>query len=192
MSNNSLQTQLNNVLNDLESTYLDFFGGKLWAGVNASPTKSSFVASSTKDDEIKDAKALAALTKIPFDGWAKLHAVCHHCGEKGHIRPHCPKYIEQVKSRGLKPPSEAHPRAPPVAQPPGLPNPRCDYSKNQKAKAIWAAAFKAPFNNNCIDNLNGNNGNDSNKGNQDKDELPNNEADEDLCGFLSMVGYLKE
>jgi hypothetical protein len=29
MSNNSLQTQLNNVLNDLESTYLDLVGGKL-------------------------------------------------------------------------------------------------------------------------------------------------------------------
>jgi hypothetical protein len=56
MSNNSLQTQLNDVLNDLESTYFDLVGGKLWAGVNASPTKSSFVAGSTEDDEIKDAK----------------------------------------------------------------------------------------------------------------------------------------
>jgi hypothetical protein len=40
--------------------------------------------------------------------------------------------------------------------------------------------------------LNGNDGNDSNKGNQDKDELPDSKADKDLCGFLSMVGYLKE
>jgi hypothetical protein len=134
MSNNSLQTQLNDVLNDLESTYLDLVGGKLWAGVNASPTKSSFVAGSTKDDEIKDAKALAALKKIPFDEWAKLHAVCHHCGEKGHIRPHYPKYIGQVKLGGLKPPSKARPCVPPVAQRPGLPNPRRDYSKNQKQK----------------------------------------------------------
>jgi hypothetical protein len=38
MSNNSLQTQLNDVLNDLESTYLDLVGGKLWVGVNASHT----------------------------------------------------------------------------------------------------------------------------------------------------------
>jgi hypothetical protein len=167
-------------------------GSKLWAGVNASPTKSSFVAGSTKDDEIKDAKALVALKKIPFDEWAKLHAVCHHCGEKGHICPHCPKYIEQVKSGGLKPPFKARPHAPPVAQPPGLPNPWHDYSKNQKAKAIWTAAFKALFDDNCIDDLNGNNGNDSNKGNQDKDELLDRKADEDLCGFLSMVGYLKE
>jgi hypothetical protein len=40
--------------------------------------------------------------------------------------------------------------------------------------------------------LNGNDGNNSNKGNQDKDELPDNKADEDLHSFLSMVGYLKE
>jgi hypothetical protein len=162
------------------------------SGVNASSTKSSFVAGFTKDYEIKNAKALAALKKILFDEWAKLHAVCHHCGEKGHIRPHRPKYIEQVKLGGLKPPSKARPCAPPVAQPPGLPNPWSDYSKNQKAKAIWAAAFKAIFDNDHIDELNGNDDNNSNKGYQDKDELPNNEANKDLCGFLSMVGYLKE
>jgi hypothetical protein len=133
-----------------------------------------------------------ALKKIPFDEWTKLHAVCHHCGEKGHIRPHCPKYIEQVKLGGLKPPSNARPCVSPVAQTPGLPNPWRDYSTNQKAKAIWAAAFKVLFDNDCIDDFNGNDGNNSNKGNQDKDELPDNEANEDLCGFLSMVGYLKE
>jgi hypothetical protein len=70
MSKNSLQIQLNNVLNDLESTYLDLVGGKLWAGANASPTKSSFVAGSTNNDEIKDATALVALKKILFDKWA--------------------------------------------------------------------------------------------------------------------------
>jgi hypothetical protein len=84
-------------------TYLDLVGGKLWAGVNASPTKSSFFAGSTNDDEITDGKALAALKKIPFEEWTKLHAICHHCGEKGHISPHCPKYIEQVKSSKARP-----------------------------------------------------------------------------------------
>jgi hypothetical protein len=72
---------------------------------------------------------------------------------------------------------------------PGLPNPQHDYSKNHKAKTIWAAAFKALFNDNCIDELHGDN---SNKGNQDKDELPDNKANKDLCSLLSMVGYLKE
>ncbi len=109
MSKNSFQTQLNDVLSDLELTYLDLVGAKLWAGVNASPTKSSFVADFINDDEITDTKALVALKKILFDEWGKLHAVCHHCGEKGHIHPHCPKYIEQVKLGGLKPPSKARP-----------------------------------------------------------------------------------
>ncbi len=126
MSNNSLQTQLKDVLIDLKLTYLDLVSGKLLAGVNASPTKSSFVAGSTDDDEFTDTKVLVVLKKIPLDKWAKLHAVGHHCGEKGHIHPHCPKYIEQVKLGGLKPPSKAHPWAPPVAQPPGLPKPWCD------------------------------------------------------------------
>lgn len=25
---------------------------------------------------------------------------CHHCGEKGHIRPHCPKYKAELERRG--------------------------------------------------------------------------------------------
>ncbi len=40
--------------------------------------------------------------------------------------------------------------------------------------------------------MNGNNGNNSNKGNQEKDELPDKEANKDLRSFLSLVGYLKE
>jgi hypothetical protein len=79
-----------------------------------------------------------------------------------------------------------------LLNPPGLPNPWRDYSKNQKAKAIWAAAFKALFDNDCINKLNGNDGNDSNEGNEGKDELSNNKADENLRGFLSMVGNFKE
>ncbi len=43
MQTSSLQTQHNDVLNDLEATYLDLVGGKLWAGVNSSPTKSAFL-----------------------------------------------------------------------------------------------------------------------------------------------------
>jgi hypothetical protein len=57
---------------------------------------------------------------------------------------------------------------------------------------MWAAAFKALFKDNCVDNLNSNDGNNSNKGNQDKDELLDNKANKDLRGFLSLVGYLKE
>ena len=52
MNSNFLQSQLNDVLNDLKITYFDLVGGKLWAGVIASPTNSSFVAGSTNDDDI--------------------------------------------------------------------------------------------------------------------------------------------
>ncbi len=43
MKNTSLQNQLNNVLNDLETSYLDLVGGKLWAGINSSPQGSAFI-----------------------------------------------------------------------------------------------------------------------------------------------------
>ena len=42
MHSSSLQTQLNDVLNDLKATYLDLVGGKLWVGNTASPTKATF------------------------------------------------------------------------------------------------------------------------------------------------------
>ena len=104
MQTSSLQTQHNDVLNDLEATYLDLVGGKLWAGVNSSPTKSAFFADYTLEDEINKTCELAAQKKLPFDEWVKLFAKCHHCGEKGHIRPHCPDYVAKVKSGEIKMP----------------------------------------------------------------------------------------
>jgi hypothetical protein len=43
MKNTSLQNQLNDVLKDLETSYLDLVGGKLWAGINSSPQGSAFI-----------------------------------------------------------------------------------------------------------------------------------------------------
>jgi hypothetical protein len=67
MQTSALQIQLNDILNDLEATYLDLVSGKLWAGVNASPTKSAFIADCTLEDEINKVRALAAQKKLPFD-----------------------------------------------------------------------------------------------------------------------------
>jgi hypothetical protein len=39
----------------------------LWAGVITSPTNSSFIVDSAKDDEIKQAKAIVAMKKVPYD-----------------------------------------------------------------------------------------------------------------------------
>ena len=186
MQTNSLQTQLNEILKDLESTYLDLVGGKLWAGINASPTKSAFVVDYSLEDEINEARALALQKKIPFEEWAKLYAKCHHCGEKGHIRPHCPQYIEKVKSGEIKPPFKRNAAR---NQPP---KPRREYSKDPKAKALWVAAFNAIF------------GEDDEDGaaeevagveqNQDREpeEHDTETGDEDMRSFLSLAGSLKE
>ncbi len=109
MKNTSFLNQLNDVLNNLDTSYLDLVGGKLWGGVIASPTKSSFLANYNDNEEINKAMAMTAMKKLPFAEWVKLHATCHHCGEKGHIHPHCPKYIEQVKSGQIKIPPKQRP-----------------------------------------------------------------------------------
>ena len=192
MQTSSLQTQLNDLLKDLESTYLDLVGGKLWAGVNASPTKSAFVVDYSLEDEIKEARVLALKKKLPFEEWAKLYAKCHHCGEKGHIRPHCPQYIEKVKLGEIKLPFRRNAARPqPTGKPTGLPKPRREYSKDPKAKALWVAAFNAIF------------GEDEDDGaaeevadveeNQDHETDEGIESsDEDLRSFLSLAGSLKE
>jgi hypothetical protein len=138
MTSSSLQSQLNDVLNDLKTTYLDLVGGKIWAGAISSPTTYSFVASSTDNYEIDQAKAVAAKKKQPYDKWVKLYMKCHHYGEKGHIHPHCPKYIEQIKSGKIKLQAKHHPgpHGPPIACTPGQPAPWHDFMKVPKAKAF--------------------------------------------------------
>ena len=106
----SLHTQLINVLVNLESVYLDLVGGKLWAGVNATPQASSFKADLANRDDANamvlaavkhmpaDVKehALVAVKTLPWEEWVKLYATCHHCREKGHICPMCPKYLAEI------------------------------------------------------------------------------------------------
>jgi hypothetical protein len=62
----SLHTQLVDVLNDLESVYLDLVGSKLWAGVNATPQVSSFKAALATGDDA-NAVVLAAVKHMPAD-----------------------------------------------------------------------------------------------------------------------------
>jgi hypothetical protein len=50
-----LQSQLNDLLNNLEVTYLDLVGGQLWSGITTTPHQSSFLVDSIDDDtKIKD------------------------------------------------------------------------------------------------------------------------------------------
>jgi hypothetical protein len=67
MKTTSLQQQLNNVLTDLKTTYLDLVGGNLWAGVTAYPHGSTFVAGTANNDEISHACAVVAMKNLPWD-----------------------------------------------------------------------------------------------------------------------------
>ena len=189
MHSSSLQMQLNDVLNNLEAIYLDLVGGKLWAGVTASPTKAAFVVDYSLEEEIDEARALALKKKLPFEEWAKLYAECHECGAKGHICPHCPIYIEKVKSGQIKPPfKQGGARNQPSGKPLSLPKPRRDFLKDPKAKAFWVAEFNAMFGED----------NDGKKDDipsadaKDTEDTNTKSADKDIQSFLSMVGSLKE
>jgi hypothetical protein len=191
MQSSSLQMQLNEVLNDLEATYLDLVGGKLWAGVNASPTKAAFVGDKSIDDELNEARALALQNKLPFAEWEKLYAECHECGKKGHIRPNCPIYLEKVRSGQVKPPfKKGGPRKPlgPPKPPLGPPKPRRDFSKDPKAKAFWVAAFNAMFGEDDDDETHDVPCAEEN----DAADNTNKNEDEDMRSFLSLAGSLKE
>jgi hypothetical protein len=66
MQGTPLQSQLNDLLNNLEVTYLDLVGGQLWSGVTPTPHQSSFLAGNIDDDvEIKDTQAMAAKINLP-------------------------------------------------------------------------------------------------------------------------------
>ncbi len=181
MHSSSLQTQLNDILNDLKATYLDLVGGKLWAGVTASPTKAAFV--------VDYSLALALKKKLPFEEWAKLYAECHECGAKGHICPHCPIYIEKVKLGQIKPPfKQGGARNQPNGKPLGLPKPCRDFSKDPKAKAFWVVVFNAMFG----EDNDGKKDDIPSAEDNDAEDTNTKNADEDMRSFLLMVGSLKE
>jgi hypothetical protein len=161
----SLHTQLVDILKDLESVYLDLVGGKLWAGVNATPQTSSFkVALANGDDanavvlaavkhlpaDVKECM-LAAVKTLPWEEWVKLYATCHHCREKGHIHPMCPKYLAAIQSGEINPknPCNFHDmrKRPPIHQLLGKIGNRKQPPQNLKdpnAKA-FLSAFQALF-----------------------------------------------
>jgi hypothetical protein len=75
----------------------------------------------------------------------KKFAKCHHCGEKGHIRPNCPNYLKKVASGEIK--CINHPRQARSPQENGTHPPRRpdkNFLKNPKAKA-FLSTFQALF-----------------------------------------------
>jgi hypothetical protein len=84
------------ISNDLKNTYLELVGGKQWQGIGHAGMDqgSSFYTT----EEEKEARVLAATNRVPWEEWVKIHAMCHHCGEKEHICPSCPKYFIDIES----------------------------------------------------------------------------------------------
>ncbi len=179
---------------DIEATYLDLVGGNSWDGIAPLPAQSSFWADCTinADDYEREARALAAKSKLPWDVWVKLYADCHHRKKRGHIRPNCPDYIKKIHSQEIQRPYRPirnQPRptnrsAPPARRQPFLTN-------SKKAKA-FLSAFNALFtdddNNNetAVDV-------DNNSGLQDCDEQEANDAvDVDVYNFLAKIVSLKD
>ncbi len=130
---------------------------------------------------------MAAMKKLPFDKWVKLNATCHHCGKKGCICPHCPKYIKQVKSGQIKIQSKQRPspHGPFAARPPGRPTAQHHYMKDPKAKAFFSA-FQALF------TKDGKEEEEDTECNDDVDATDDNKDEEDMHNFFFMVGSLKE
>jgi hypothetical protein len=187
LKNISLQTQLVDVLNDLENTYLELVGGKQWHGIGHAGMNqgSSFLTSKDEDD----ARALAAKLRIPWDEWVKIHGVCHYCGEKGHIRPKCPKYLAdiasgKIKRNDIRDNTRAGSRTPGNG---GKQRFNEKYKNSQKFKTLMAA-FQAWSTDD----------NDNNKNeNEEQVEAPQeNDADKDddeeAFGFFSALASLKE
>ncbi len=209
----SLHTQLVNVLNDLESVYLDLVGSKLWAGVNATSQASSFKAAFANGDDANavvlaavkhmpaDLKecALVAVKTLPWEEWVKLYATCHRCMDNGHFCPNCLKYLATIQSREINPkhPCNFHNMCKklPVCQLPGKIG-NCKQPprnlNNPKAKA-FLSAFQALIQA-LLANKEASNGNNDE---EDKDsprlvDCNVNDDGNNLHGFLSMVGSLKD
>jgi hypothetical protein len=193
MHGTTLQSQLNNLLHDLEVIYLDLVGGNKWAGIIATPSKSSFFNGITdKEEDINASRALAARNNIPWDKWVKKFAECHHCGEKGHIRPYCPGYLKKVASGEIKRnvvSNRPNVRSPQARSPKDLGThpPLCtnnNFLKNPKAKA-FLSAFQVLFNDESDDD----NAKEDSNSQEDVLKVDN----KDLHSFLSTIGSsLKE
>jgi hypothetical protein len=179
-----LQTQLNDLLNDLEVTYLDLVGGQLWSGVIATPHQSSFLAGNVDDNaKFKDTQAMAVKINLPWDKWVKLYAKCHHCRDKGHIHRQFPDYIKKVRLGEIKRSNGSNrtsPCSPPSACSSNRSTPlHCNnFLKDPKAKA-FLSAFQALFADNKVNEKDNKNKNHDIK----DDDKPDDDTNNDLHNF---------
>ncbi len=130
---------------------------------------------------------------LPWDEWVRKYAKCTHCVKIGDIRPQCPLYLNAIASGAIKHPEYKPKGGDRRAPKKGGPNtpPHHNFLKNPKAKA-FLSAFKSFMN----DSDDSDEDNDDNKEesavNNDGDKVQEEVDDEDLHGFLSMIGSLKD
>jgi hypothetical protein len=188
----TIHTQLCNLLSDIEATYLDLVGGSKWDGLVPTPSQSSFPAIRSSDDDFADeseARALAAKTRLSWDDWVKQHAECHFCGKKGHIRPHCPEYLKKLASGEIqRSPRPNRQQSRPTNRSAPPPRRQPAFLQNPKAKA-FLSAFNALFTDEDIDvDIDGGTVHE----NDDQNVDDNNGDDDDIYNFLTRVASLKE
>ncbi len=106
-----LRSQVSSTLDDLEQKYQQLITAKKWEGVGHvgmdNHNESAFKATANPDNEAQSYATYVnnKATLLKFDKWAKLQT-CHHCGNKGHIRPNCRKYLAKKANGTLPPPGE--------------------------------------------------------------------------------------
>ena len=184
----SLYTQLVGLLTDLENAYLELVGGQLWEGVghpgldqHNSSFKAKIVGKPPNPKNLRDG--------LPWEEWVKKYAKCNHCGEVGHIRPNCSKYLAAIESGEIKrPPVRDLGRRPKTRD--GAHTPRRNFLKDPKAKAFLSAFKSMMFDSDDS----GDEGDDkeSNQDDNDESKSVHEDDDDDLLGFLSMIGSLKD
>mmetsp|Transcript_27606 Transcript_27606/g.47002 ORF Transcript_27606/g.47002 Transcript_27606/m.47002 type:complete len:625 (-) Transcript_27606:849-2723(-) len=98
-ANLSTSKHLFAVLKDLEKKFTELLEADKWNGVGH---EGSAFRASLVPAEYDEARALAARfgKRLSYEEWEK-NAICHGCGEKGHIKPNCPhrKLSERERSR---------------------------------------------------------------------------------------------
>jgi hypothetical protein len=187
----SLYNQLVGLLTDLENAYLELVGGQLWEGVghpgldqHSSLFKATIVGKPPDPKNLRDG--------LPWEEWVKKYAKCNHCGEVGHIRPTCSKYLAAIESGQIKRPDKKPVRD--LGRRPktrdGAHTPRCNFLKDPKARAFLSAFKSMMFDSDDS----GDEGDDKETIQDDNDESENvhKNDDDDLQGFLSMIGSLKD
>jgi hypothetical protein len=182
------------MLDDFEQKYQQLITAKKWEGVgHVDMDKSSKSAFNAIDDHDDEAQSYAAYINkkghtgfLPFNEWAKLQT-CHHCGQNGHVRPHCRKYLA-AKANGTLPPShEKGPHMPVSAHPKDH---RDKLQKDPKLKALLSAfsAFTTKYLAESPTDENEDAANDNNADNV----ADVHDDNDDINAFLGMVGALKE